>query len=124
MGIYRLRPLDGLVSQTGSTIVVLGASGIGTPVSTSQVVASSVAGAAAATGGTMCNWHVVRAIALAWLVTMPVCFVLGALACAALEVAHVKRWFLPYTPELLGAARAVRDHRGTGIDAFVRVVGR
>jgi PiT family inorganic phosphate transporter len=80
MGIYRLRPLDGLVSQTGSAIVVLGASGIGAPVSTSQVVASSVAGTGGGNRWHHVNWHVVRTIALAWLVTMPVSFVFGALA--------------------------------------------
>jgi PiT family inorganic phosphate transporter len=78
--IYRLRPLDGLVSQTGSAVVVLGASALGAPVSTSQVVASSVAGVGGAQRWHHVRWHVVRNIGLAWLVTMPVCVMLGALA--------------------------------------------
>ena len=80
IGIFRLRPLDGFVSQTGSAIVVLGASAIGAPVSTSQVVASSVAGVG---GGQRCHhvhWQIVRNIGVAWLVTMPVCVMLGAVA--------------------------------------------
>lgn len=80
MGIYRLRPLDGFVNQTGSAIVVLGASGLGAPVSTSQVVASSVAGVGTGHRWHHVHWHLVRTIALAWLVTMPVCVMLGALA--------------------------------------------
>ena len=42
--IYRIHPLEGLSSQTSSAGVILGASLLGAPVSTSQVVASSVVG--------------------------------------------------------------------------------
>ncbi len=80
MGIFRLRPLDGLVNQTGSALVVLGASAIGAPISTSQVVASSVAGVGSGQRWHHVHWQVVRAIGLAWLVTIPVCVTLGALA--------------------------------------------
>ncbi len=80
MGIYRLRPLDGLVSQTGSAVVVIGASVIGAPVSTSQVVASSVAGVGGGRRWHHVHWQVVRSIGLAWLVTIPVCVMLGAVA--------------------------------------------
>ena len=80
MGIYRLRPLDGLVSQTGSAVVVIGASMIGAPVSTSQVVASSVAGVGGGRRWHHVHWQVVRSIGVAWLVTIPVCVMLGALA--------------------------------------------
>jgi inorganic phosphate transporter, PiT family len=80
MGIFRLRPLDGLVSQTGSAVVVLGASAIGVPVSTSQVVASSVAGVGSGQRWHHVHWQVVRNIGLAWIVTMPVCVMLGAVA--------------------------------------------
>ncbi len=80
MGIFRLRPLDGLVSQTGSAIVVLGASALGAPVSTSQVVASAVAGVGSGERWHHVHWQVVRNIGLAWLVTMPVCVMLGAVA--------------------------------------------
>ena len=80
MGIFRLRPLDGLVSQTGSALVVLGASVVGAPVSTSQVVASSVAGVGSGQRWHHVHWQVVRNIGVAWLVTIPVCVMLGALA--------------------------------------------
>lgn len=80
LGIFRLRPLDGLVSQTGSAVIVLGASALGAPVSTSQVLSSSVAGVGSGQRWRHVHWHVVRNIGLAWLVTMPVCVMLGALA--------------------------------------------
>lgn len=80
MRIYRLRPLDGFVSQTGSALVVVGASLFGAPVSTSQVVASSVAGVGGGRRWHHVRWHVVRQIGVAWIVTIPVCVMLGALA--------------------------------------------
>jgi PiT family inorganic phosphate transporter len=79
--ITRLRPLDSLSSQAGSTAVLFGASVIGAPVSTTQVVASSVVGVA---GGRQrwrhVHWPLVRAMALAWLVTIPVSAGLAVLA--------------------------------------------
>jgi PiT family inorganic phosphate transporter len=80
MEIFRLRPIHGLVSQTGSALVVVGASAIGAPVSTSQVVASSVAGVGSEERWHHVHWPVVRTIGVAWLVTIPVCVMLGALA--------------------------------------------
>ena len=79
--IIRIRPLDALSSQTGSTAVLLGASVIGAPVSTTQVVASSVVGVG---GGRRrwrhVRWRVVRAILIAWLVTVPATAVFAVVA--------------------------------------------
>jgi len=70
--ITLLRPIDALASQTGSTAVLLGASVIGAPVSTTQIVASSVVGVG---GGRRrwrhVRWRVVLSMLLAWLVTVP-----------------------------------------------------
>jgi PiT family inorganic phosphate transporter len=80
-GIARLRPLDALASQTGSTAVLFGASLIGAPVSTTQVVTSSVVGVA---GGRRrwrhVRWPLVRTMALAWLITIPASAAIAALA--------------------------------------------
>jgi PiT family inorganic phosphate transporter len=80
MRIYKLRPLDGLVSETGSALVVIGATALGAPVSTSQVVSSSVAGVGSARRWRHVRWPVFGQIGLAWLVTMPTCVILGAVA--------------------------------------------
>ena len=82
--IYRITPLDGVASQTASAGVIFGASLVGAPVSTTQVVASSVLGVG---GGRRrwrhVNWLVVRHVALGWLITMPAT---AAVAAAALGV--------------------------------------
>jgi PiT family inorganic phosphate transporter len=79
--IIRLRPLDGLASQTGSTAVLLGASVIGAPVSTTQVVASSVVGVG---GGRRrwrhVRWPLVRSMMIAWFVTVPASALFAAVA--------------------------------------------
>lgn len=81
--IFRLAPLDGFASQTASTAVILPASYLGAPVSTTQVVASSVVGVG---GGRRrwrhVRWAIVRAIAFAWLLTLPAAALLGAIMLA------------------------------------------
>jgi PiT family inorganic phosphate transporter len=78
--IFRLAPLDGFASQSASTAVILPATYLGAPVSTTQVVASSVVGV----GGGRRRWHhvrwtVVRAVAFAWALTLPAAATLGAI---------------------------------------------
>jgi PiT family inorganic phosphate transporter len=81
--IYPLRSLDGLVSQAAASSIVLTASLVGAPVSTTDVVAPAVVGVGAGS-----RWHhvrlgVVRTVALSWLVTLPVS---GLLAAAFLPI--------------------------------------
>jgi PiT family inorganic phosphate transporter len=77
-GIYRIGRTEGMVSQSASAAVILGASIGGAPTSTSQIVASSVVGI----GGGRRRWHhvrwaVVREILLAWLITLPAAGLMG-----------------------------------------------
>ncbi len=82
--IFSLKPLDSLASQSSSTAVIFGASLIGAPVSTTQVVASSVVGVG---GGRRrwrhVRWGTVRDIGIAWLTTIPAA---GALAIVMLYI--------------------------------------
>lgn len=79
--IYRLQPIEGLASQTSSAGVIFGASLLGAPTSTSQVVATSVVGIGGGRGRLRhVNWSVVRQMGLAWLITIPVSGALAALA--------------------------------------------
>jgi PiT family inorganic phosphate transporter len=79
--IYRITPLDGVASQSASAGVIFGASLVGAPVSTTQVVASSVLGVG---GGRRrwrhVHWIVVRHIALGWAITMPASALVAAAA--------------------------------------------
>ncbi len=76
--IYRIHQLEGLASQTASAGVIFGASLVGAPTSTSQVVASSVVGIGVGRRRVHhVHWLIVRRILLAWLITLPAA---GALA--------------------------------------------
>jgi inorganic phosphate transporter, PiT family len=78
--IFPIRPLDGLAAQSSSTAVILSASFLGAPVSTTQVVSSSVVGVGVGRGRwRRVHWPVVREILLAWVTTIPATAVLGAL---------------------------------------------
>jgi inorganic phosphate transporter, PiT family len=77
--IYRIGSLDAVASQTASAGVILGASLIGAPVSTSQTVATSVVGVGAGERRWRhVNWAVVRQMGLAWLITIPASAILAA----------------------------------------------
>jgi PiT family inorganic phosphate transporter len=78
--IFRLASIDGFSSQSAATAVILPASYLGAPVSTTQVVASSVIGV----GVGRRRWHhvrwaTVRSIGYAWLLTLPASALLGAI---------------------------------------------
>ncbi len=83
-----LRPIDALSSQTASTAVLAIASFAGAPVSTTEVVSGAIVGVG---GGRRrwrhVRWPIVRAMLLAWLVTMPVAAALAA------ALSFPWRWF-------------------------------
>jgi len=78
--IYPLGPLQGLTSQGSAGVIVLAASVAGAPISTTDVVAPAVVGVGVGERWHHVRWAVVRVIALAWLVTLPVSAALAALA--------------------------------------------
>lgn len=79
--IYDLRPLDALSSQAGSATVIVGASALGAPVSSTHVVSSSVVGAGIGRRRwSRIRWSVVRAMGIAWVTTMPATAFLAAAA--------------------------------------------
>jgi inorganic phosphate transporter, PiT family len=68
---YKIRPVDGFAAQSASAAVILGASLLGGPVSTTQVVSSTIMGVGAAERANKVRWGVAREIAIAWLLTIP-----------------------------------------------------
>jgi PiT family inorganic phosphate transporter len=77
-GIYRIRPVEGLASQTASAGVTFASSLAGAPISTSQVVACSVVGVGAGRRRWHhVHWSVVRQMGVAWAVTIPATALLG-----------------------------------------------
>jgi PiT family inorganic phosphate transporter len=75
---YKIRPVDGLASQLSSAVVILTASLLGGPVSTTQVVSSAIMGVGSAERLNKVRWGVAREIATAWLLTIPTTALLAA----------------------------------------------
>jgi inorganic phosphate transporter, PiT family len=75
---YKIRPVDGFASQLASAAVILVASLAGGPVSTTQVVSSSIMGVGAAERVNKVRWGVAQDIAMAWLLTIPATALLAA----------------------------------------------
>jgi PiT family inorganic phosphate transporter len=76
---YRIRPIHSFTSQLTSGLVVLGASLLGGPVSTTQVVSSGILGVGAAQRRSQVRWGVMTDILAAWLLTIPAAAIMAAL---------------------------------------------
>jgi len=68
---YKIRPVHGFAVQVTSVFVILGASLVGGPVSTTQVVSSAIIGVGSAERVSKVRWGVAGDIAIAWVVTIP-----------------------------------------------------
>lgn len=75
---YKIRPMDGFASQLAGAAVIIAASLVGGPVSTTQVVSSAIMGVGAAERVNKVRWGVAQEIAVAWLLTIPATALVGA----------------------------------------------
>jgi PiT family inorganic phosphate transporter len=75
---YRIRPIDGFSAQLTSATVILGASLVGGPVSTTQIVSTAIMGVGSAERVNKVRWGVAKEIAIAWLLTIPATALVGA----------------------------------------------
>ncbi len=69
-----LQPVHGFAAETTASIIIAGASHWGIPVSTTQVVSSSILGVGATKRLSAVRWGVVGNIVWAWLLTIPLTF--------------------------------------------------
>lgn len=77
--IYKIRPVDAFTSQATSALVILGAALLGGPVSTTQVVSSSIMGAGAADRLNKVRWTVGKDMLITWVLTIPATAVVATL---------------------------------------------
>lgn len=79
-GITRLRPVDGFAAETASAATIIGSSVAGIPVSTTQIICTSIMGVGSTQGAGSVRWGIARSIAWAWLLTIPLSALLGFFA--------------------------------------------
>jgi inorganic phosphate transporter, PiT family len=70
--IIRLRPINGFAAETAAAAVILTASWMKAPVSTTHVISSSIMGVGASKHVSAVRWGVARRMLIAWVLTIPV----------------------------------------------------
>ncbi len=87
--LYRLAPLEGACAQT-STMILMGVSSLaGYPMSTSQIMSTSILGVGAAVHPRGVRWELAADIATGWLVTLPAAAAVSALLGLGVRFFHV-----------------------------------
>jgi PiT family inorganic phosphate transporter len=79
VGMYHMRPVHGFAAETSASAVILGASGLGLPVSTTHVITSCILGVGATRRLSAVRWGVVGKIMVAWIFTLPATAIMAAL---------------------------------------------
>lgn len=78
--LLKLQPVHGFAAETSATAVILGASVMGMPVSTTHVITTCIMGVGATKRLSAVRWGVAGKILMAWIITLPMCIGLSWLA--------------------------------------------
>jgi len=78
--ITRLRPVGGFCAETGGAMVILLASRLGIPVSTTHTITGSIVGVGATNRLSAVRWGLAGRIVWAWVVTIPASAAVAAIA--------------------------------------------
>jgi inorganic phosphate transporter, PiT family len=82
--VVQLRPIHGFAAETAAATVIELASRLGIPISTTHTISSAILGVGATRRLSAVRWGVAGNILIAWVVTIPVCMLLGWLLHGAL----------------------------------------
>jgi|JI10StandDraft_1071094.scaffolds.fasta_scaffold45555_3 PiT family inorganic phosphate transporter len=77
--MIKLQPVHGFAAETTASIIIGGASSLGIPVSTTQVITTSIMGVGATRRLSAVRWGVVGNIVWAWILTIPMTFTFAGL---------------------------------------------
>ncbi len=84
--IMRMEPVNGFAAETSGATVIMLASYLGAPVSTTHVLAGSIFGVGASKGKHAVRWTVARQMVIAWFLTIPAAAAVSAIAYFALSL--------------------------------------
>ena len=79
LGVHmlKLEPVHGFASETAAIVIILGASHVGLPVSTTHVIPTSIMEVGATKRLSAVRWGIAGKILLAWIFTLPACILLA-----------------------------------------------
>lgn len=69
--LTEIKPVHGFAAETSSSLVILGASFLGIPISTTHVISASIMGVGSAKRFSAVRWGIVGDIIVAWFLTIP-----------------------------------------------------
>ncbi|MBI4431669.1 MAG: inorganic phosphate transporter [Candidatus Omnitrophica bacterium] len=71
--LTKLEPVHGFAAETGAALVIVFASHLGIPLSTTHTISSAIVGVGATRRFSAVRWGVSRDIITAWILTFPIC---------------------------------------------------
>jgi PiT family inorganic phosphate transporter len=77
--ITKLKPFEGFCAETAGALTLFGATHFGVPVSTTHTITGAIIGAGARKGVSAVKWGVTGSIFWAWILTIPVSGLIGAI---------------------------------------------
>ncbi len=86
VSIMKMKPIDGFAAQTGSAVIIDVMTRLGNPVSTTQIITTSIMGIGASKRLSAVKWPMAIKILQSWLLTIPTTAVLGALISLLVKV--------------------------------------
>lgn len=87
--MIRLQPIHGFAAETTAATVIMTASSMGIPLSTTHVITSSIMGVGATKRLSAVKWGLVGNILWAWVLTIPLTFLFSGLL---MQIAHWMNW--------------------------------
>jgi inorganic phosphate transporter, PiT family len=83
--ITKLKPYEGFCAETAGSLTLIGATEFGIPVSTTHTITGAIIGVGARKGVSAVKWGVTNKIFLAWIFTIPVSALIGAIVYVVLN---------------------------------------
>ncbi len=71
--MLKLQPIHGFAAETSATGIILGASAVGLPVSTTHCISTAIMGVGATKRLSAVRWGIAGKIVMAWIFTLPMC---------------------------------------------------
>lgn len=85
--ITKIEPIQGFAAECSASGVILAASFMGMPISSTQMIAGSITGVGTARSRSAVRWGVPKRMAIAWMITLPGAGTVGAVAYSIAQLA-------------------------------------
>ena len=86
MNMARLAPVNGFAAETGAAVVIFSATMMNAPVSTTQIISTSIMGVAASQRFSSVRWIIAKSIIWAWVITIPACVLMASILSLILKL--------------------------------------